>query len=49
MKKAKVFAVCSMLALALAVAGLAGCGSSVDGTKTAMVVNGEEEIGRAHV
>lgn len=42
MKKAKAFAVCGILSLTLAAAGLAGCGGSVDGTATALVINGEE-------
>ena len=42
MKRVKAFAVCGILSLALAAAGLAGCGGNVDGTATALVVNGEE-------
>ena len=44
MKKAKVFAICGALSLTLAAAGMAGCSgeTSVDGTATALVINGEE-------
>ena len=44
MKKAKVFAICGALSLTLAAAGMAGCSgeTSVDGTATALVINGKK-------
>lgn len=49
MKTAKTAAICGITSLALACAGLAGCGDKVDGTKTAMVINDEEiNVGTAN-
>ena len=49
MKAAKTAAICGITSLALACAGLAGCGDKVDGTKTAMVINDEEiNVGTAN-
>lgn len=43
MKRTKTLALCGALSLTMAAAGLAGCGSKVDGTAAALVV-GDEEI-----
>ena len=43
MKRRKTFALCGVLSLTMAAAGLTGCSSKVDGTATALVV-GEEEV-----
>lgn len=49
MKTAKTAAICGIASLALAAAGLAGCGDTVDGTKTALVINDEEiNVGTAN-
>ena len=49
MKAAKTAAICGIASLALAAAGLAGCGDTVDGTKTALVINDEEiNVGTAN-
>ena len=49
MKTAKTAAICGITSLALACAGLAGCGDKVDGTKTALVINDEEiNVGTAN-
>ncbi len=42
MKAAKTAAICGIASLALAAAGLAGCGDKVDGTAAALVINDEE-------
>ena len=42
MKTAKTAAICGIMSLALAAAGLAGCGDTVDGTETALIINDEE-------
>ena len=43
MKTAKTAAICGMTSLALAAAGLAGCGDkAVDGTQAALIINDEE-------
>ncbi len=42
MKAAKTTAICGIASLALAAAGLAGCGDKVDGTAAALVINDEE-------
>lgn len=44
MKKARIFAICGAVSLSLAAAGMAGCAEekTVDGTATALVINGEE-------
>ena len=44
MRKAKAFAICGALAVTLAASGMAGCSeeTTVDGTTTALIVNGEE-------
>ena len=38
MKAAKTAAICGIASLALAAAGLAGCGDKVDGTAAALVI-----------
>lgn len=43
MKRRKIFALCGVLSLTMAAAGLTGCSSKVDGTATALVV-GEDEV-----
>ena len=49
MKTAKTAAICGIASLALAAAGLAGCEDTVDGTKTALVINDEEiNVGTAN-
>ena len=50
MKAAKTAAICGIASLALAAAGLAGCGDKVDGTAAALVINDEEvNLGTANM